>query len=153
MDIGIAQTFNNLIRQYGLVAALLAIFLLVTIFLVMRYALAEIEKNREAHRSKIALAEREALSRETERKAVLAELAQAREHNQAIIENHLVHDAEDRKALLAVLTEAKTKDEATIVALRELAEDIKSARIEAAQERKTIHERLNAIHIDIGRRT
>lgn len=152
MDIGIAQTFNNLIRQYGIIAALLAVFILVAIFLIMRYAISEIEKNREAHRSKIALAEREALARESERKAVLAELAQARQHNQAIIENHLSHDAEDRKALLAVFTEAKSKEEATILALRELAEDIKAARIEASQERKTIHERLNAIHIDIGRR-
>lgn len=144
--------FSNVLNRYGLGAALLAVALLAAIFLITRYALAELENNREDRKAKLALAAKDLESKDNQRRALVAEIAAAREQNLKIVENHLAHDAEDRRALLQVLAEIKAKDDATVQAMRELTESVREDRAAAAQERKTLHERLNLIHLDVRER-
>lgn len=150
MDFGLTSAFNNAVNRYGLSAALVGVTLLVLVFLVMKYALAKIEKDKAEHASKLRIAEIDATSRDQERKALLDEIAAARAQNQKIVENHLAHDSEERNAIIKTLAHAEAKDEGTVQALRELTQTIHDSRTQAAERAKTIHERLNKLEVDVA---
>ncbi len=150
MDFGLTNAFNNAVNRYGMSAALVGVTMLVVIFLVMKYAMAKIEKDKAEHASKLAMSESEARARELERGGLMAEIRAAREQNQKIVENHLAHDSEEREAIIKALAQTSAKDEGTVQALRELTQTIHDSRTQAAERAKTIHERLTVIEKDVA---
>lgn len=70
------------------------------------------------------------------------ENAEMRCEMKLILTNHLEHDAQDRSAVAAALKEL-------VVAQTSLTEMLRDDRVSSAEHRKTIHERLNAIHLDV----
>ena len=152
MDYGIVNTFLSVIQRYGLATALVAVALLVGVFVAMRYALARIETERAAQGASIAREGASQAARDTAQAQLVRELESARLQNLKIVENHLAHDREEREAIVRALAKADSRDEAVVSALNELAQSIREDRAAAAAERKTFHERLNAIHLDVRSR-
>lgn len=77
------------------------------------------------------------------------ENAELRADMKLILTNHLEHDRKEREAVIQSLSKSESKDEAVVAALNELTHSIREDRAAAAAERKTLHERLNLMHIDI----
>ena len=112
--------------------------------------LSRIEVKKATQLSRLSLGEREQASREEERRALVSEIATARQQNVFILENHLAHDAEDRKSIITAMANVQAKDDATVQALRELSCSIRDARTEAAEGSKTLNDRLTQIQIDLA---
>lgn len=149
MDFGLTNAFNNAVNRYGLTAALVGVSLLVVIYLCMKYAMAKVDKDKAEFDSRLRMAEKAAADLATERKALVDEIKAAREQNQRIVENHLAHDAEDREVLVKTLAAMQAREEVTTQALRELSTSIAASREDAGKRSAALHERLNAIHLDV----
>lgn len=153
LDYGITSTFQRVIGQYGLAVALVAVVLLVLIFVAMRYALARIDGERAAQAASLARENASQVARDAAQGQLVRELEAARLQNLKIVENHLAHDRDEREAIARALAKADSRDEAVVAALNELAQSIREDRAASALERKTFHERLNAIHLDVRDRS
>lgn len=71
------------------------------------------------------------------------ENAEMRAELHLVVTNHLAHDAVDREAVVKALTELTDSQ-------RELTEMIREDRSSSSEQRKGIHERLNAIQLQIA---
>ena len=144
MDFGLSSTFQSVLQRYGIATALIGVFLLVVIYIAMRFALARIEAGRRAEDHSLQMQtqlSQQASQRDT---AFLGAITAAREQNMKIMENHLAHDREEREAVVKAMTQMT-------VSQTELVEAIRAMRTESHDGSKAIHERLTQIQVDVAR--
>jgi len=66
-----------------------------------------------------------------------------------LLTNHLEHDRQEREEMIKSLSAIRSGEELIVTALKEVAESVKDARAEASVRSSKLHERINAMHLDI----
>lgn len=144
MDFGISSTFQSVLQRYGIATALIGVFLLVVIYIAMRFALARIEAGRRAEDHSLQMQTQLATQASLRDAAFLGAINAAREQNMTIMSNHLAHDREEREAVVKAMSQM-------VASQAELVSAIRDMRVESFERSKAIHERLSGIQLDVAR--